>query len=168
MLTGLASISSDYHEIAYRSAEDGQNNVVDGTSTVSGQPNDVSHAGGEIEVPHADDLLLHSGTANQEQLQLSKKQFEECTSLATVVQETDSKLASLPDMDLVVHMNDLEFNNVALPAESNTSTTPTSLDPDGTHKHPDSKSTICFSFISPLFYLNFLFSSVVYCITLVY
>ncbi|KAM3261615.1 hypothetical protein ACQJBY_052351 [Aegilops geniculata] len=129
-LDGLASISSDYHEIAYRSVEDGQNNVVDGTSTVSGQPNDVSHAGAEIEVPHADDLLLHSSTANQEQIQFSKKRFEECTSLATVVQETDSKLASLPEMDL-------KFNNVAVPAESNMSTTPTSLDPDGTHKHPD-------------------------------
>ncbi|XP_037436817.1 SCAR-like protein 1 isoform X2 [Triticum dicoccoides] len=136
-LDGLASISSNYHEIAYRSAEDGRNNVVDGTSTISGQPNDVSHAVGEVEVPHADDLLLQSGTHNQEQIQLSKKPFEECTSIATVVQETDTKVASLPDMDPVVHMNDLEFNNVALPAEIDTSTKPTSLDPDVTHKHSD-------------------------------
>ncbi|KAF7075676.1 hypothetical protein CFC21_080434 [Triticum aestivum] len=135
-LDGLASISSDYHEIAYRSAEDGQNNVVD-TSTISGQPNDVSHAGGEVEVSHADDLLLQSSTHNQEQIQLSKEPFEECTSLAAVVQETDTKVASLPDMDPVVHMNDLEFNNVALPAEIDTSTIPTSLDPDVTHKHSD-------------------------------
>ncbi|XP_048532383.1 SCAR-like protein 1 isoform X2 [Triticum urartu] len=136
-LDGLASISSNYHEIAYRSAEDGRNNVVDGTSTISGQPNDVSHAVGEVEVPHADDLLLQSGTHNQEQIQLSKKPFEECTSIATVVQETDTKVASLPGMDPVVHMNDLEFNNVALPAEIDTSTKPTSLDPDVTHKHSD-------------------------------
>ncbi|KAE8808900.1 SCAR-like protein 1 [Hordeum vulgare] len=135
-LDGLASISSDYHEIAYRSAEGGQNKV-DDTSTISGQPNDVSHAGGKFEVPHADDSLLHSRIVNQEQLQLPKKQFEECTSLGTAVQETDSKLASLPDMDPVVHMNDLEFNNVAHPAEIYTSTTPTSLYPDGSHKHLD-------------------------------
>ena len=64
-----------------------------------------------------------------------------------------------------MHMNDLEFNNVALPAEIDTSTKPTSLDPDGTHKHSDSKSTICFSFTSALFYLNYLLSSIVYCIT---
>ncbi|KAM3279389.1 hypothetical protein ACQJBY_046624 [Aegilops geniculata] len=110
-LDGLATISSDYHEIAYRSVEDGQNKALDGTSP--------------------------SSTPNQEQIQLSKKPFEECTSLATVVQETDSKLASPPDMDPVVPMNDLELNNVASPAEIDRSTTPTSLDPDGVHKHLD-------------------------------
>ncbi|CAM0877287.1 unnamed protein product [Alopecurus aequalis] len=141
-LDGLAISSSDYHEKAYRSAERGQNNMVDGTSTIFEQPNDVSHDGGEIRVPVADDLLLHSSTRNQEQIQLSKNQFEECTSLDTVVQGTASKLVTPLDMDPVVHMNDLQLDNIAFPEETDTSTTPASLDPNCIHKHLDDDETV--------------------------
>jgi hypothetical protein len=139
-MPGLATSSSNYHEIAYRSAGHGQNDVLDGTSTIFGQPNDVSHDGGEIRVPDADDLLLHSSAPNQEQMQLSKDQFEECASVDTVVQGTASNLVTLPDMDPVVHMKDLELDNIAVPEEINMSSTLTSLDPDCIHKHLDGMS----------------------------
>lgn len=141
-LDGLATSSSNYHEIAYRSAGHGQNDVLDGTSTIFGQPNDVSHDGGEIRVPDADDLLLHSSAPNQEQMQLSKDQFEECASVDTVVQGTASNLVTLPDMDPVVHMKDLELDNIAVPEEINMSSTLTSLDPDCIHKHLDDHDEI--------------------------
>jgi hypothetical protein len=131
-MPGLAISNSDYHEIAYRSAG-------------HGQPNDVTHDGREIRVPDADDLLL-SSTPNQEQIKLSTNQFEESTSVDTVVQGTASKLVTLPDMDPVVHMNDLELDNSALPEEINRSTTPASLDPDCIHRHLDGKSIVLFFF----------------------
>ncbi|KQK12485.1 SCAR-like protein 1 [Brachypodium distachyon] len=128
-LDGLVIRSSDY-EKAYHSREHGQENVLDCKPTILGQPNDVSHDGGELKVPGAHDLLLRSTTLNPE---LSKEQSEECKSLDTGM--PSSKLASLPDMDCVLHMNNLELGNVVFPEENNTSTTPTSLDPDGVHKH---------------------------------
>uniref|UniRef100_A0ACD5X8Y9 Uncharacterized protein n=1 Tax=Avena sativa TaxID=4498 RepID=A0ACD5X8Y9_AVESA len=138
---GLATSSSDYQEKAYCSAEHCENNVLDGTSTIFGQPNDVSH-GGEIRVPDADDLLLPGCTPNHEQIQLSKNQFEEFTSLDTVVQGTASKFVTLPDMDPIVQMNDLELDNIEFPEKINASTTPTTLDPDCIHKHLDDDDEI--------------------------
>ena len=58
-------------------------------------------------------------------------------------------------MDPVVHMNDLQLDNITFPEQTDMGTTPASLDPDCIHKHLDGKSIVLFfSFIATLFYLN--------------
>lgn len=126
--------------------------MLDRTTMIFGKRNDVSQDE-EIEVGNADDLLLHPTIPNQEEMQLFKKQFEEGTSLDAST--LPGKLASLPNMGPVMHMNDLKLDNVAVPEEIVANTTATGLDPDDIHKHLDGKSIVYFFFfLQHLVYLN--------------
>ncbi|XP_062214170.1 SCAR-like protein 1 isoform X2 [Phragmites australis] len=139
-LNGLAMSSNDYTDKAYHLVEHGQNFEPDGTSIVLSKPNDVSKDEEDINVGIADDFFLHPAKPNQEEIQESKKEFEDGESLDTGTSPV--KLASLPDKDHGMCMNDLEMDNVSVPEEIVVDTTPTGLDPDDIHEHLDVDSGI--------------------------
>jgi hypothetical protein len=104
---------------------------------VLSKPNDVSEDEDKISSGSADDLSLHPTKPNQEEMQELKKEFDEGRSLESG--SSGSKLASLPDKDHVMWMNDVEVDNVTVPKE-----TPSGLDPDGIHERQDGMLIISF------------------------
>lgn len=112
-----------------------QDVVVNDISMALSKHNDVSKDEDKISSGIADDLSLHPTKPNQEEMQVLKKALEEDKSLESG--SSPSKLASLPDKDHVMWMNDVEVDNVTIPKEIVTDTIPTGLDPDGIHECED-------------------------------
>jgi hypothetical protein len=128
--------SNDYTDKVYHSAEHGQ----DDTSMVLSNPNDVSEDLDKPSFGIADDLFLHPTKPNQEEIQEIEKELEEGGSLDT--DTSTGILASWPDMDRVMCMNDVEMN------KDSADTAPTCLDHDDSHDHQDGMSIISlFSFL---------------------
>ncbi|PUZ36378.1 hypothetical protein GQ55_9G033300 [Panicum hallii var. hallii] len=133
LLDGMVISSNDYTDKVYHSAEHGQ----DDTSMVLSNPNDVSEDEDKPSFGIADDLFLHPTKPNQEEIQEIEKELEEGGSLDT--DTSTGILASWPDMDRVMCMNDVEMNkdSVTVPEEIDADTAPTCLDHDDSHDHQD-------------------------------
>lgn len=126
---------NNYPDKVHHPVEHVQDVVLDDISMVLSKPNDVSEDEDKISSGIADDLSLHPTKSNQEEMQELKKELEEGRSLESG--SSPSKLASLPDKDHVMWMNDVEVDNVTIPKEIVADTAPTGLDPDGVHEHQD-------------------------------
>ncbi|XP_021307242.1 SCAR-like protein 1 isoform X2 [Sorghum bicolor] len=129
-LDDMAIGCNNYTDKARHPVEHVQDVVLDDISMVLSKPNDVSEDEDKISSGSADDLSLHPTKPNQEEMQELKKEFDEGRSLESG--SSPSKLASLPDKDHVMWMNDVEVDNVTVPKE-----TPSGLDPDGIHERQD-------------------------------
>ena len=125
--------SDDYTDKVYHSVEHGQ----DDASMVLSKPNDVSEDEDKLSFGIADDLFLHPTKPNQEEIQEMEKELEEGGSLDT--DTSTGILASWPDMDHVMCMNDVEMNkaSVTVPEEIDTDTALTGLDHDDNHDNQD-------------------------------
>ena len=125
--------SDDYTDKVYHSVEHGQ----DDTSMLLSKHNDVSEDEDKLSFGIADDLFLHPTKPNQEEIQEMEKELEEGGSLDTDI--STGILASWPDMDHVMCMNDVEMNkaSVTVPEEIDTDTALTGLDHDDNHHHQD-------------------------------
>jgi len=113
--------SDDYTDKVYHSVEHGQ----DDASMVLSKPNDVSEDEDKLSFGIADDL------------QEMDKELEGGGSLDT--DTSTGILASWPDMDRVIRMNDVEMSkdSVTVPEEIDTDTALTGLDHDDNHHHQD-------------------------------
>jgi len=113
--------SNDYTDKVYHSVEHGQ----DDTSMLLSKHNDVSEDEDKLSFGIADDL------------QEMDKELGGGGSLDT--DTSTGILASLPDMDHVMCMNDVEMNkaSVTVPEEIDTDTALTGLDHDDNHHHQD-------------------------------
>jgi len=132
-LDGMVISSDDYTDKVYHSVEHGQ----DDASMVLSKPNDVSEDEDKLSFGIADDLFLHPTKPNQEEIQEMEKELEEGGSLDTDI--STGILASWPDMDCVICMNDVEMSkdSVTVPEEIDAGTAPTGLDHDDNHDNQD-------------------------------
>ncbi|RLN38562.1 SCAR-like protein 1 isoform X1 [Panicum miliaceum] len=132
-LDGMVISSDEHTDKVYHSVEHGQYD----TSMVLSNPNDVSEDEGKLSFGIAGDLFLHPTKPNQEEIQEMEKELEEGGSLDT--DTSTGILASWPDMDSVMCMNDVEMNKdrVTVPEEIDDDTAPTGLDHEDNHDHQD-------------------------------
>ncbi|XP_066365344.1 SCAR-like protein 1 isoform X1 [Miscanthus floridulus] len=126
---------NNYTDKVRHPVEHVQDVVLDDISMVLSKPNDVSEDKDKISSGIADDLSLHPTKPNQEEMQELKKELEEGRSLESG--SSPSKLASLPDKDHVMWMNDVEVDNVTIRKEIVADTAATGLDTDGIHECQD-------------------------------
>lgn len=126
---------NDYAEKEHHAVEQGQDIELHNASIILNKPNDVSEDEDKINSGVADDLFLHPTKPNQEEIQELEKELEAGRSLES--DTSPSGLASLPDKDHVMWMNDGEMDSVRIPEENFADTAPTGLDPDGIHEHRD-------------------------------
>jgi hypothetical protein len=149
---------NNYSDKVRHPVEHVQDVVLDDISMVLSKPNDVSEDEDKISSGIADDLSLHPTKPNQEEMQELKKELEEGRSLESG--SSPSKLASLPDKDHVMWMNDVEVDNVTIPKEIVADTAPTGLDTDGVHEYQDGMLILFF-----MFYLSASKNAIIACLT---
>lgn len=141
----MAIGSNDDTDKVHHSVEHGQDMVLDDTSMVLSQPNDVSEDKVKISFGIADDLFLHPTKPNQEEMQEVKKNLEEGGSQDA---DTPGIFASWPDKDHAMCMNGVETekDDVKVPGVISADTAPTGLDPDDNYDQQDGM------LISPFFF----------------